>query len=102
MTLEQIQEYYSKHQKIEMSEDSDDELPIRPLQPKCTSRHGIVIRTDPPSAPRKPVEVHPTDEHARDILEALNNQGLPISDAPMNFERCEEILFSDDLCVPEL
>lgn len=105
MTLEQIQAYYSKHQKIERGEDSDEELPVRPLQATRNSRQGIVFRNDPIDPPiesRQPVEVHPNDEHARDLLEALNSYALPISDAVVNFERCEEILFSDDMSVPEL
>jgi hypothetical protein len=112
MTAEQIQVYYAKHRRIERKEpDSDDELPSlhdqRIAMIRANQRNmgniGVVIGNAPPQgglhvpaspiAPTEPVEVHPDDEHARDLLEALNRpiEGDVITD------KLDEILFSDDV-----
>ena len=107
MTLEQVQAYYRKTQKIERNDDSDEEQSgIRP--PVRRAAHGglTLERQDRLDRldrlePREPVEVHPEDEHARDLLEALNR---PISDVvPVEIrDACENIVFSDDLDLSDL
>ena len=105
MTLEQIQVYYLKHQKIERTDDSDEEQPcFRPHIHR--GAHGVLTleksdrldRLDRLESrePAPAMEVHPDDEHARDLLEALNG---PVSDIVtlQSCETCESIVFSDDL-----
>lgn len=103
MTLDQLQEYYIKHQKIERCDDSDEDLDCqdfrnyRPLARRAA--HGaLTLERDGSHKPAQVVEVHPDDEHARDLLEALN---IPIADI-VAVETCENILFSDDLDLSNL
>ena len=105
MTLEQLQAYYLKHQKIERTSDSDEEQPDFRPHVRRAAHGGLTLerpdridRIDHMESrePAPPVEVHPDDEHARDLLEALNR---PICDVVTleSCETCENIVFSDDL-----
>lgn len=112
MTLEQIQVYYAKHRRIERHEpDSEDELPslhdqriamIRANQRNMGNTGVVIGEVHPqaglhvPATPitlSEPIDVHPDDEHARDLLEALNR---PMEN-DMTIEKVDEILFSNDL-----
>ena len=93
MTFDQLQEYYVKHQKVERSGESDEEEPdYRPLVHHAT--HGaLTLGNSKSHKPAPVVDVHPDDEHARDLLEVLH---IPISDR-FTVEVCDNVLFSDDL-----
>ena len=111
MTLEQIQVYYAKHRRIERQEpDSEDELPslhdqriamIRANQRNMGNTGLVIGGVHPqaglhvPATPHtpEPLEVHPDDEHARDLLEALNRP----MEGEVTIEKVDEILFSNDI-----
>ena len=116
MTSEQLNEYFAKHKKPEQRDDSDDEQTCNPqgLAGHYTfrPRHGglnierleRLERPDGPVEPVEPVEVHPDDEHARDLLEALNHpiSAIPAISDVIPLDVCENIFFSEDLDIPEL
>jgi hypothetical protein len=96
MTFDQLQEYYTKHQKVERGYTSDEEQPDfrdhRPLAHRA-AHGGLTLERAGSHKPAQVVEVHPDDEHARDLLEALN---IPIADI-VAVETCANIMFSDDM-----
>tara|TARA_B110001452_G_C15150844_1_gene400558 strand:+ start:564 stop:953 length:390 start_codon:yes stop_codon:yes gene_type:complete len=112
MTPEQIRVYHAKHQRIERYPDSDDESPLEmqglAMIHANRGHTGVVIHPSKPIHGHAPVHlpvahvhaqvnVHPDDEHARDLLEALNRS----SSIDIGIEAVGEIhdiLFSDDLC----
>ena len=79
MTELQLQEYYAKLPKVEHS-DSEDDLPLLP-QIKLADQPV----THAPRHPRAPLQIAPEDEHARDLLEALERDS-PTPETPVRHE----------------
>lgn len=93
MTLEQIQIYYIKQQKTERKEeDSDDEAPNLHVEVPTLSlsAQNDVFR---PYSNSEPLNIHPEDEHARDLLEALNR---PMAN-DFTIDSASQILCSEDI-----
>ena len=93
MTLEQIQIYYMKQQKTECKEeDSDDEaqnLHVEVPTLSLSAQNGVFR----PYSNSEPLDIHPEDEHARDLLEALNR---PTAN-DFTIDSASQILCSEDI-----
>lgn len=104
MTEEQIKSYYKKQPALV---DSDDESPPC-MEARCVvgaRSNGIVIGERRPQQVQQPIQprgqerrggpfiVDPSDEHARDLLEALNT----VDNATPSIVELDTIMCSGDL-----